>query len=475
MYLGSKHETTAATSTTPSSITTTAFSTTTTSPATALLPIATQETYLTIERPLSRRQSSPSLVIKELAEQEDIVQELATSLQATKLLHKSASCKSADLDIQNFGEGKQSKKSHRSAWGRVKDIIHTRKDSIKKKPKRAKTGIDSEETSEADMEVLLEDHWASDVFDDGLLGRSTPKSSPLVSRQQSSKRASDSLPGVAGAGPKTSPSRMSGQTATVSPGNVDMATLLAGSVSSEFNKKMQEWEQIRSKKASFRVTTQLCPRCLLNPAQGDHLPPVSTQPCSRCPLNPSLYVSLTLLLVMGVMQVSIVWSQVEREQVKLEKEKQRLEKERLRTLEREAKLEMLKGRLSQVDMDGGLRKPGLIPLAGSLERANKELLDSLQKKELEYAAVQEQVHQVNEKLATVRENHTTEMARFHRELARGSLSGPANLQVEELETTVGDLEDRIHMMENLGETLASSMESAAVSDSRQTVAKEETM
>ncbi|CAG5128141.1 unnamed protein product, partial [Candidula unifasciata] len=52
--------------------------------------------------------------------------------------------------------------------------------------------------------------------------------------------------------------------------------------------------------------------------------------------------------------------------------------------------------------------------------------------------------------------------RFHRELARGSLSGPVNLQVEELETTVGDLEDRIHMMENLGETLASSMESAAI-------------
>lgn len=187
----------------------------------------TPEAFLTIERPLSRRQSSPSLVLADPAEEQDIVQELASRLQATRPLHKSASCKSADLDILTGAEGKQSKKSHRSAWGRVKDIIHTRKDSIKKKPKRGKSGLDSEEVSEADVDILLEDHWSSEVFDDGLPGRSTPKSSPMLVRQQTARGVTDTLlTGAAGTGAagtaKSSPSRQSMH----EPGSMDMAALL---------------------------------------------------------------------------------------------------------------------------------------------------------------------------------------------------------------------------------------------------------
>ena len=53
---------------------------------------------------------------------------------------------------------------------------------------------------------------------------------------------------------------------------------------------------------------------------------------------------------------------VSREEQKLEKERLRIEKERLRALEREAKIEKMKGRLSQPDMDVKLKNPILSPL-----------------------------------------------------------------------------------------------------------------
>ncbi|XP_071129930.1 calponin homology domain-containing protein DDB_G0272472-like isoform X6 [Mytilus edulis] len=54
---------------------------------------------------------------------------------------------------------------------------------------------------------------------------------------------------------------------------------------------------------------------------------------------------------------------VEIEQQKLEKEKMKIEKERLRALEREARIEKMKGRLSQPDMDAKVKSPILAPLA----------------------------------------------------------------------------------------------------------------
>ena len=53
---------------------------------------------------------------------------------------------------------------------------------------------------------------------------------------------------------------------------------------------------------------------------------------------------------------------VEREEQKLEKERIRIEKERLKALEREAKIEKMKDRLSQPDMDAKLKNPILSPL-----------------------------------------------------------------------------------------------------------------
>lgn len=54
---------------------------------------------------------------------------------------------------------------------------------------------------------------------------------------------------------------------------------------------------------------------------------------------------------------------VEREEQKLEKEKIRIEKERLKALDREAKIEKMKGRLSQPDMESKFKSPVLSPLS----------------------------------------------------------------------------------------------------------------
>ena len=53
-------------------------------------------------------------------------------------------------------------------------------------------------------------------------------------------------------------------------------------------------------------------------------------------------------------------------------------------------------------------------------------------------------------------------ARFRRELEAGTVTGPVRLEVGELETTVRELEEKIALMENAGDQLAESMETAAV-------------
>lgn len=53
---------------------------------------------------------------------------------------------------------------------------------------------------------------------------------------------------------------------------------------------------------------------------------------------------------------------VEREQLKLEKDRIKLEMERLKALNREAKIEKMKGRLSQPGLDGKLKNPVSSPL-----------------------------------------------------------------------------------------------------------------
>nr|KAG5703190.1 hypothetical protein BaRGS_027355 [Batillaria attramentaria] len=148
-------------------------------------------------KPLIRRQSSPSLITKDAEGQEDEEEDE----EAQRHVHRSASYKGEDLDIpKEIGavvaasgkSEKDSKKLHQKAWGRVKEMIHVRKDSVKKR-RRDKGGGDEwsqgEEISEGDIEGLLEEHLSAE-FGEGIMSRSTPKTSPMVVPRQSTSSKS---------------------------------------------------------------------------------------------------------------------------------------------------------------------------------------------------------------------------------------------------------------------------------------------
>ncbi|KAJ8305411.1 hypothetical protein KUTeg_015956 [Tegillarca granosa] len=273
---------------------------------------------------------------------------------------------------------------------------------------------------------------------------------------------------------------------------------------------------------------------------------------------------------------------VEREQLKLEKDRIKLEMERLKALNREAKIEKMKGRLSQPGLDGKLKNPVSSPLGdykvttdfarrlhewelikgsgssqhatyldshqrsleqsfqtdsslkkesfdegvstegpaifkvkgqrpppltlqpcpdspeevspvcrssdassiegteddeddmtsvttegltesniNSLEKANIKLLEELQKKEMEYASLQEEVRDINLKLEKVREQHSKDLERYNQDVNSGQ-PGMANLPSPSSVTTLTELQDKISELKDFGEDLAVSMESAAV-------------
>eukprot|EP00105_Crassostrea_gigas_P031871 XP_011454695.1 PREDICTED: calponin homology domain-containing protein DDB_G0272472 isoform X4 [Crassostrea gigas] len=266
---------------------------------------------------------------------------------------------------------------------------------------------------------------------------------------------------------------------------------------------------------------------------------------------------------------------VEKEQQKLEKEKMRLEKERLKALEREARIEKMKGRLSQSDMDTKFKNPVLSPLAeykvtsdfakklhqwelrkgsgsvsmatyletqqkslgqspspdsstkketftveeepqaptrklsrgqkpppltlmpcsdspdevspgarsrssldsfedetsittesmtesniSSLEKANARLLEELQEKELEYANLQEEVRDLNDKLNKARIQHSKELEQYKECLAGGSAVPPVSPL--NMSNQLSELESKIQELKSFGENLAVTLESAAV-------------
>ncbi|CAG5135489.1 unnamed protein product, partial [Candidula unifasciata] len=211
MYLGSPKDTT--TSTIKSRGTTT--------------PTASQENRITSAHSLG-----------ETTEEDSPSKDVSIRQKKYAALHKSSSGKSADLGIAENMEFQQTeKKLHRSAWGRVKDIIHTRKDSIKKKLKKDRLAVENEDNRDNTTDVQSKKTEA-------LLENSPGQSlgSPLAVNKQKANAGIESPPKGTSMSPKSSQGFVHG--------NVDIAALLAGGVSEEFSKKMQEWEQLKSKKCA---------------------------------------------------------------------------------------------------------------------------------------------------------------------------------------------------------------------------------
>lgn len=161
-------------------------------PATSSISASTEEKHSVATVLLPRGSSDPSVRTKEAAEDKNVNMSYH-KLQSDQILGKSSVCSSAEFNhpstVERAHDDSQMRletKAYRSAWERVKAIIHTRKDSIKKKI------IGDRHSADKDKEVLdsntgaaREEHRGSDVVIDCFLRRSTPRASPVIARQQS--------------------------------------------------------------------------------------------------------------------------------------------------------------------------------------------------------------------------------------------------------------------------------------------------
>lgn len=113
-----------------------------------------------------------------------------------------------------------------------------------------------------------------------------------------------------------------------------------------FNRKLEEWERIKYRKESTSPTFD-------RKDSSSKSLYIKKDPASR---------KLKIEKGKSERRRERDLQRVEREQHKLEKERIRIEKERLKTLEREVRIERMKGRLSQSDVDSKQRSPVLSPL-----------------------------------------------------------------------------------------------------------------
>ncbi|CAI9739784.1 Hypothetical predicted protein [Octopus vulgaris] len=197
-----------------------------------------QGQYLNV-KVLVRRQSSPSLVAEGGEESDKTVDGDGSSPR----LHRSASYK-----IPGKGEepGSRERKMHKTAWGRVKGIIHTKKDSVKKKHKKSEKTIPTEEPSETDTETECFSYGSSELAKKQLKTGSeskpsTPQLSPSLFHQQSSIKSS---------GSESSKSKHSSARKKLPhSGKVDVEALVGG-MTEDFTKKMKQWEELKCMQAT---------------------------------------------------------------------------------------------------------------------------------------------------------------------------------------------------------------------------------
>lgn len=342
--------------------------------------------YLNVAIP--RRKSSPSLL--ENDPPTDLTEEYLNLRRSSSYKGRSSHGDLSDLKVTETDSPKLDKK--KPTWGkRVKSIVHTRKDSIKRKfIGKRELEHSSEELLEAEV---CEERYAEQ---EGPLGRSTPKTSPMcIPRHKSSDEADQGAKARA---------------FLVQSGSIDMEALLGG-MSDEFSKKIEQWEEKKSQQSSVkgekgreervqRDSREVSPEGASISAEPsmvnvEELQQKLTESFSKKleewerikyrkdSASPPLDTKDTSKVIgqvqkddrHGSRKVKVdkdrsklerrrerELQRVEREQQKLERDRIRIEKERLKALEREARIEKMKGRLSQPDLEAKLNSPIYSPL-----------------------------------------------------------------------------------------------------------------
>ncbi|WAQ97517.1 hypothetical protein MAR_030207, partial [Mya arenaria] len=98
----------------------------------------------------------------------------------------------------------------------------------------------------------------------------------------------------------------------------------------------------------------------------------------------------------------------------------------------------------------------------SLEKANKQLLEELRRREIEYNSLQDEVRILNDQLINFRNEHVLELDMYKKQLVDTHGVGDLSFDTRHMTQTLEHLEDKIGEIKKFGEQLAMSMEGAAV-------------
>ena len=169
--------------------------------------IKSSSQYLQVSQ-LRRRRSSPTLWNSDNEEVATVVETMSASPKVSRSSSFKSSRKQSvphsgepkpkrtarSVDRSETREGRYSQ-SRRTAWGRVKDIIHTRRDSIKKRSKKDTDRPDVQSDSEADKVIIYDDFDSAPAALD--YECDTPTASPPPQRKSQARQT--------GASPRSTP------------------------------------------------------------------------------------------------------------------------------------------------------------------------------------------------------------------------------------------------------------------------------
>ncbi|CAH1794348.1 unnamed protein product [Owenia fusiformis] len=245
---------------------------------------------------LKRRRSSPVLLDATADDLEEMDTELGSPILVRSNSQKNLSTTGSPPYDGPRMHRSHTHRGHRSAWGRVKDIIHNRRDSIKKRGGQSGRlqKSDSERSSADVSEFDIDDFLAHiDQEYDSSQGPQLPQQSPPIQdspmpenlpgsppksdllipeRNVSESRAKSKSPENSMSGPspnvkKRRPLAKQHTSTVLEYGGHDMQELmtttkpsqgksvnieaLMDSINPEFNKKMKEWEDLKNKRMSI--------------------------------------------------------------------------------------------------------------------------------------------------------------------------------------------------------------------------------
>ncbi|XP_036368366.1 uncharacterized protein LOC115223384 isoform X2 [Octopus sinensis] len=266
-------------------------------------------------------------------------------------------------------------------------------------------------------------------------------------------------------------------------GQLDFDPKLAGTmlgplaeykITDEFAHKLYEWEEMKGLSHELSAAVfQVCSSPLMTTSTPQQQPPPSSQPSSAAVAPTAAITSTTTTTTTAAAAAAVVVSATPAED-EMPRGKQQKQKPSPLTLTcswdspDEAspvdRFFLYSSSETSFDESGtteqSMTKTNII----SLENAHHRLLQDLEDKKQEYVQVQESVRKLHGKLEKFKDAHSKEIVRFRKEmlLSKKPMGKLREQESGALYNTLQKLEGKIQELENSGEKLQLSMESAAM-------------